>query len=270
MEAKMITYREFRPHQGLAELVSRAWRMALSQRDRGPFEFSIPPDGTTNLVAIVVDQNDAAFRILGPSLIATRVVIQPNTKVFGLRLRPHIAAITLSALPPVGSNQPRTLPDQSVVIARLWSLLAEFARDVLPPKDITFDPCNLPEGDGIVSDIAKIIEAAGGRLRLSLLESQFDLGGRQLRRRFRAATGLSMKQYAAVQQLRTALTIAIAGHCAADTSEAAGYADQAHLACDTKARFGKSFRGVVSNIGAIEHAFDDGVRNLQDPLDADD
>ena len=268
METKGTTYREFKSHPGLAEIASCAWRVGSANGEHGPVGFSVPPDGTTNLVAIVVDRKEALFRIVGPSLNATSVMIQPNATIFGLRLRPHIAASTMSALPSVGSNEPRSMGDETMAIGRLWSWLAEFARDVRPPKDIAFDPCNLPEGDRTVSEIAKLIEAVGGRLRLSSLDSYFDLGSRQIRRRFRTATGLSMKQYAAVQQLRTALTIAITGHGAAATSEAAGYADQAHLARDTKARFGRSFGAVVSTIGSIEHAFahGDDVRNIQDPI----
>jgi AraC-like DNA-binding protein len=106
--------------------------------------------------------------------------------------------------------------------ADIWRTLGEWALSHI---------ANSEPPDGIVRRALCSIAARGGDISTGALAREAHLGVRQLQRRFVYATGYTIKSYARVRRLRTALELRMAGDSSwSMTAATAGFADQAHLA----------------------------------------
>ena len=91
-----------------------------------------------------------------------------------------------------------------------------------------------PRLDPAVMRCVSLIMSSAGALSIARTAAEVGLSERQLRRRFRAATGLTPKELARVRRVRAAAVDAVYAHTVHWGGVAAdrGYADQSHLSCE--------------------------------------
>ena len=90
---------------------------------------------------------------------------------------------------------------------------------------------SVPRLDSAVMQCVSLIMSSEGALPIARIAAEVGLSERQLRRRFRAATGLTPKEFARVRRVRAAAVDAVYAHTVHWGGIAAecGYADQSHL-----------------------------------------
>jgi AraC-like DNA-binding protein len=112
-----------------------------------------------------------------------------------------------------------------------------------------------PERDAVVREAVCAIVAQRGELSIAALAREVGLSGRQLLRRFRAATGLTPKEFARVRRLRSVTAGLLAGDAGGWSATAArfGFADQAHLVHEFARMTGLTPTAFRARLAAIEH-----------------
>lgn len=236
------------------------WRFAVEPQDPPSFTHVIPPDGTVNLAAIAMPGHPPILTITGPSSRAHLVPAMHGMAAAGVRLQPGAAPLLLrtDAAQFVGILQPYCPRDRDET-AFAEALLAYAGHaDAARALGAGFATlcARLPSVDPLVARLAQ-------RLRLNPLETEIapavaetDLGPRQMRRRFVAATGLAPKVFARIQRLRNAVLIALETPAAnwAHVAAEAGFADQAHFNRDVARAFGITPTNLLAYLGTIRHA----------------
>jgi len=110
-----------------------------------------------------------------------------------------------------------------------------------------------PPLDPVVVDAVSTILRLAGSLSVGDLGPELGLSARQLRRRFRSATGLSPKELARVARIRTSLVDALFREEWAGLAAAHGFADQPHLIREYQRVLGDTPQRVLKGLQAIEH-----------------
>ena len=244
-----------------------AWRFALEDHDPPVFEHLAPPDGATNIVAVVGPDGQIMARLIGPALAERRIPVMRGWRYAGLRLRPEAAlAVTGRAPDPALSEPLATDGPFAAIIADLAALALDRWRD---GAGIAAALAGIAGQDRGVADAVDRLAISGGIVPIARLAQEAGIGARQFRRRFLAATGISAKQYASIQRVRRALLLSLGDPDWAGVASAAGFADQPHLARDIKGRFGAAPAPVRGYLGGIRHELIAPVRFVQDAAPRD-
>ncbi len=220
-----LTYREWR--DDVTDDVRCLW-VAPASAEAGP----VVPDGCLDIL-----WRDGRLFVTGPD---THVVAAPpGGPIAGLRFRPGRAGAALGI-------SPRDLRDERVPLADLWGTDAERLHEQLSrsPSAVaaarqiagavaarTSSPADpAPGSDPVAAEAVRRIEATAGRVRLSTLAADLQLGERQLRQRVTMQIGYGPKMFARVVRLHTALrALHHESTELAEIAAATGFADQAHL-----------------------------------------
>jgi AraC-like DNA-binding protein len=247
-----MIYREVALPDSLRLVALCGWLFTLEQDDPPVVVHSSPPDGTTNLLLTRSPEGGLHPQIVQPSLTAMTIPVARGFTYAGLRLRPEAAAGVTGEPPRIGP--PKPLPAGGP-FAGLWLDLADLMNDRTSWARTAAALEAFPPTDRAVSLAVDLLIASGGATAVADLAARLGLSERQFRRRFHAATGISPKQYAAVQRVRRALILSLAEANWADIAYEAGFADQPHLARDIKERFGAAPGRVGGYLGGIRHEF---------------
>jgi AraC-like DNA-binding protein len=198
----------------------------------------ILPDGCMDLMWV-----DGELQIAGPDTYAHVMAHEPGTRYVGLRFAP-------GAGPSVFGVPACELRDQRVPLAAVWPSadvrrMAERVTDSATRgralERIAMDRlAGTPPFDW--SGVTDVLRRTGSVARAAELAG---LGERQLHRRCLAAFGYGPKTLARILRLNRALDLARTGIGLADVAAAVGYADQAHLARDTRELAGVPMRRLL-------------------------
>lgn len=106
---------------------------------------------------------------------------------------------------------------------------------------------------GVRRALLSIVRSRGD-VTMADVAAEAGLGLRQLQRRFVAATGLTLREWARIRRLRESIALRM-GNDAGWSAIAAesGYADHAHLAREFRAMVGLAPTDVAERLHAIEH-----------------
>lgn len=109
--------------------------------------------------------------------------------------------------------------------------------------------------DPLVARAVETIVASCGSARIGDVAAEVGIGERQLQRRFRAAVGLTPKEFSRMRRIRQACLLALQRDDAAlaGVSADAGFADQAHLTREFGDVFGWSPRLMLAYLERIDH-----------------
>lgn len=109
-----------------------------------------------------------------------------------------------------------------------------------------------PLDDAVMTAVFRLLQ--DHERRPSELAREVGLSPRQLRRRFRAAVGLSAKELARIERLRAAAVGTVLGDRPwVDLAAAGGYADQAHLVREFRRLLGLTPTGFDAHARRIRH-----------------
>jgi AraC-like DNA-binding protein len=193
----------------------------------------VVPDGSADIIWHGDGRRVTVFAA-GPDTEAQLAPLAPGGRMVGIRFAPGAASAVLGI--PLDE-----LCNQRVPLAELWGPvadeLAERVAGCARPEEglaaavqqrLTEPP------DPTASAIARRLEFAAGPGVVSRLAAEVGVSERQLQRRCRSAFGYGPKTLHQVLRFQRALRLARAGGRLADVAAVVGYADQAHLARDTR------------------------------------
>ena len=249
-----IYYGELPPGSGLRPFVTCYWHWRV-RSDVGPFTHTVPPDGSVSLLYM----RGLGFGLMGPRTEPMQVPSGGGRHVWGVRFRPGATAgldgLDANAL----RNQTRfgPLPGLEPQHASLTEALASDPgeEEAAAAWEAALLPLfqDTPPVDGAVVRAVSSIFHAGGKLSIADLGPKVGLSPRQLRRRFRTATGLSPKELARVCRVRSSLIEAFFSEEWAALAAAHGFADQAHLTNEYRRLAGDSPERYLRYLRTIEH-----------------
>lgn len=243
MPAKPLHYVEMRAAPALAGVVASYWGFSIHALPHPGFTHHVWPDGCAGLaISSALDRPPVAV-VVGATVTAATVAVHQGEQYWGIRFRPEAGG-------PCCGRSATAMRDQHInardvfgdALTPLIALLSAFRdADDAPRAAAALDqwlldtlPPALPI-DALVRAAVDLIIADDGTRPMSSVATRLGITPRQLQRRFRAATGLTPKEYASIRRGRAALKrIALPhpGSAPAGLSQlaaASGYADQAHL-----------------------------------------
>jgi methylphosphotriester-DNA--protein-cysteine methyltransferase len=254
-------FREVAPSPDLVQFVRSHWEFSVRQDAGGPFAHDVFPDGC---VSISYGRNPAfpgaRLSVLGPRVQVFTVPVWGGHCFRGVRLAPAAAAAVLG-------REPGTLrdfvPDLAEIAPELAASLIgplgavstfEATAEVFETALRALDP-RADRIDPVAAAAASMVIEAGGDVLISEVAAAVGLGQRQLERRFRAAVGLTPKEFARVRRLRVAARSLVTSEAAtwADRAAEAGFADQAHMTRQFGSIAGASPKRFEKRVREIDH-----------------
>ena len=254
-----FAYHEHPPAPPVAASVLSYWAFEASGTAPEPTEHTVWPDGCTSLAVAIVPGARPQLLCIGATADARRLPVTPGARYVGVRFWPDTGAACTGY--PASLLRDALLPVPTDFVAS-WSVLAEsvatvpHVRDAWPLLDAwtaTLSPRIAP--DALVRQCIHAVAAAAGDVRVAALAASLGPSARTLQRRFAAATGLTVKEYARIRRLRTALEARLKNADGAWSVLAAelGYADQSHLVREFSALCGQAPRAADAHLARIAH-----------------
>jgi AraC-like DNA-binding protein len=205
---------------------------------RGTSNGSLPlrvlPDGCADVIWRD-DGGSVTTLVAGPDTQAQLAPLAEGSRMVGVRFAPGAAHAVLGI--PLDEVRDQRLPLRE--LSGPWSeedLAERVALSDRPELGLAAavrERISAPP-DATAAAMARRLEFDAGPGVVSRLAADLGLSERQLQRRCRAAFGYGPKTLQQVLRFRRALRLARAGGRLADVAAVVGYADQAHLARDTR------------------------------------
>jgi AraC-like DNA-binding protein len=254
-----MRYREFTPPAAVGDVVTRFWLMSTEDADAGT-SHRVLPDGCVDLIVLRRGNGVVSVTVRGPRLTPLFVPIEGGEHFWGARLLPDAGPLVVGV--PAAQLMEQMLPGASCFgadAARLGDALSaardEHAvpvtwQDWLAPRIAA-----LPPMDSRVRLAIVAINAMDGSIEVPRLAAMVSLSVRQLQRRFREATGLTVKSYARIRRLRRSLVHLVDDreHTWSEVASRLGFADQSHLINEFGRLAGARPSDIAAYVHAIEH-----------------
>jgi AraC-like DNA-binding protein len=225
------TYRESSPPRALAEHVAVVWGRHGASNGSPPVR--VVPDGSADIIWRDDGRSVTAFTA-GPDTEAQLSPLPDGSRMVGIRFAPGAADAVLGV--PLDE-----LRDLRVPLSELWGTIAD---ELVERVALSDRPAHTlatlvreridARPDPTASAIARQLEFAIGPGVVSGVAEQVGVSERQLQRRCRTAFGYGPKTLHQVLRFQRALRLARAGGRFADVAAVVGYADQAHMARETR------------------------------------
>lgn len=254
-----MLYEEFGPPARQCGRVATYWHFAVREEDPPAFEHVIVPDGTASLACAWIAPAGRAFAsYVGPRRTALRLMVYRDSRYWGVRFKPGAAPLAgVEGLLEKSGGLGEILPEaESRIVGRVGE--DSSTAEVLGVLEGVVDELMGLAGavDGVVARAMERVEEAHGLVRVEELAEEAGLSARQFLRRFRAAAGLTPKEYARMRRVRWACVQAVLGEEEAGWAGVAGgsgFADQAHLSREFRRVFGWTPRMTEEYLKRIEH-----------------
>lgn len=237
---KPLQYVEMEPSAAVSDIVVSYWGFAVHALPTPDFVHRVWPDGCVLLAMGFTDGVSTLSAISGTSTVANAVNVKAGERYWGIRFRPEAGAISCgrdavelrdqklwaqavfgdALLTMVRALEHVTDSDEAARIMDAWML-----EHRVPAASI----------DSLVGEAVRHIVRTDGTGSMRDVADALNITSRQLQRRFRAATGLTPKEYANIRRARAALRRVAMGESPralggwARVAADSGYADQAHL-----------------------------------------
>jgi AraC-like DNA-binding protein len=213
--------------------VLRYWEFRV--QEGAPAEHRVPPDGCTSLLVASGPRRFPMLIASGPWLEPLTIPVWPADRFVGVRLQPGAAAPFLGVDPVTRSNtaapQPTLFgqPTGSLAAALAGAPTLAAAASVMDAAFLEVVP-RLDPPDPLVGRVVAALVQSRGAGRIAAIAAELAVSPRTLLRRFRAATGITPKQYARVVRFRLAAMELLDDPVRlSQVAAVGGYADQPHL-----------------------------------------
>lgn len=195
------------------------------------------PDGCMDLL-----WDGVGLTVAGPDTVAKVHAAPAGSVMTGLRFAPGFAPRVLG-MPAVEFVDARPAIGEVWRVAdRLTDALATASDPGAALEALALSRWTRTSDDRLIDEVAAL--AAVGT-PVAVVADRVGLSSRQLHRRSLDAFGYGAKALGRILRLQRALALARAGVSPADAAARAGYADQPHLARDTKALAGVPLRALL-------------------------
>jgi AraC-like DNA-binding protein len=236
------------------------WEFRVESDDPGPVPHHVPPDGSTSIALVVQNGRVQHAAASGPWLEPLVVPVMPNCHYWGVRCRPESAGLVLGV-------SPEQLRDRNQLMDQLAPDLAGALRsEVATAKrlDQAAEAMNrvfaghlrrVEAPDSIARAAVDRLVQSRGEEAIGSLAGSLGVAPRTLLRRFRAATGLTPKQFARICRFRSAaMTLVVTGRPDwARVASGTGFADQAHMINEFKDLTGLTPEGLGERVRQTSH-----------------
>jgi AraC-like DNA-binding protein len=193
----------------------------------------VVPDGSADIIWRDDGRSVTTFTA-GPDTEAQLAPLRERSRMVGIRFAPGAADAVLGVPLDV-------LRDLRVPLAELWGPVADELAERVALSDrpeqtlatLVRERIDAPP-DPTASAIARRLEFAAGPGVVSAVAADVGVSERHLQRRCRTAFGYGPKTLHQVLRFQRALRLARAGGRLSDVAAVVGYADQAHMARDTR------------------------------------
>lgn len=250
-------YHEFAPGVEVAEIVARYWCLEPPEDVAPGYRHRVLPDGCVDLV--LVGRGDGFLTVRGPRDALLEVFLEPGDRFWGARLWPDVGGRLL------GVDAKSLVGVQAPAASFLGAGADGFARRVALNEDgwrqefdafLAAHGADLPPIDMKVRLALVALQASHGGASAPELGELVGLSVRQLQRRFKAATGLTLKTYARIRRLRGVIGHLLEGPPMSWASVAAslGFADQSHLIAEFRRLAGGRPAEVARYIAGLQHS----------------
>lgn len=258
-----MLYQEITPHPELAPYILDYWLFKMPPFEvlgKHEIQHVAPADGCVSLVLLYNKSQQLSMAlVVGPSTDAVQTVVEPDTVYLGIRFIPGMFCALFDTkgqnlknlkipvqyilpnldLQPLLQQLSTEFKDFSQVDAYLLRLLAS-------KKPVPFDE--------EVNRAVRLILASGGNIPIHEVLAQACLSERQLQKRFKRCTYLSMKELAKICRLRHAIAkVHLGQKTISDAVHEAGYFDQAHYNHDLHQATKRTPEEFYKHISQIEH-----------------
>lgn len=255
-----IVYRESPAVAPLAQVAAGFWEFQVAELKNPPYEHHVPPDGCVSLaVRYTADTERPAVVMVGPRTEAFVAPVYGGEHYLGVRLLPH------AAKPLLGEQLEKSVGFVGPV-EQLLPELAETLRSRLPAKfesqpimaafsEEVRKAVASDQLDPLVAAAVESLVRCGGLLSVAELAERLAISPRHLQRCFRAATGLTPKQFARIRRFRTAAAELLQAKPRPWVTVAldSGYSDQSHLSREFSQIVGLTAEELRAKHEAIEH-----------------
>jgi AraC-like DNA-binding protein len=224
-------YRERRPPAALAGHVASLWVRDVPSSAAATVR--VVPDGSADIMWLHQDSTVTTL-VAGPDSHVQSTELTRGSRMVGLRFAPGAASAVLGL--PLDAVR-----DQRIPLSELWGPAAiELAErtalsgepELILAAAVRQRITDPPEAS--TSLIATTLERASGPGAVAQLADELGLSPRQLHRRCLTAFGYGPKTLQQVLRFQRALRLARAGRRLADVAVVSGYADQSHLARESR------------------------------------
>lgn len=263
-----MRYEEFDPDPALVPWVQCYAEFAVLEPPESPYMHLVVPDGCAHLTYLRPPPmpggagSGRALILSGPRMAGAEHPIVGRLICWDVKLRPHGLGLLglevrewVDRATPLADGLERPGRLARGLTTRLDACeTVEDARVVLDAALRSLVP-GAAGPDELVAEAVREIEASDGGESIGELAGRLEISERQLQRRFRAAVGLTPKQFARIRRFRACARNLIAERPEAwgRVALAHGYADQAHLNREFARLSGRSPNRLASYIARIEH-----------------
>lgn len=253
-------YAEYAPAGDVAQYVASYWSFDVAGDADAPVH-DVLPDGCISLSCrTAADGTIDPPVVLGPRLTRLSVPVRSGDRYFGVRFWPDAGGAALRT--PAEALRDEVQPADRLLGPAAGALAVAIAR--APAVDDRVHVCDealravLAEAwplDPTARAALMLLIAAGGDVAVRTLAGSVGTGNRQLQRRFRAAVGLTMKEFARIRRVRVAAAALLEDQRAgaAQLAVLAGFADQPHLIRELARVAGASPTALRERLEAIRH-----------------
>jgi AraC-like DNA-binding protein len=228
------TVRDLPPSARLGRHATCVWVQEVAPWSTS-FEHRRAPTGSAELICAL----GSAPRVLGPHTGPTAATLEPGRTIVGVRLRPEATAATLG-LPA------SELVDQEIALDDLWRGAGERLGEAIAAARTPDAAARTLEAAVGARTPPDPLVAEAVRHLVADRRPELFISDRQLRRRFKAATGLTPKTLHRILRFQRFLALAWTSDKPsaelARLAAEAGYADQAHLTREAARLEGRSPR----------------------------
>jgi AraC-like DNA-binding protein len=256
----LFHYSERYPAEALKPWLWNYWEFRVESESPSPVDHHVPPDGSTSIALVMASGSLHHAAVSGPWLEPLVVPAMPGLPYYGVRFRPESGGLALGVEADrlLNKNQPLASLAPGLT-RRLTGALAgsEGFDQVVAALDAVFSDHFHQTGhpDNIARDAVNVLIATRGEMAIAALATALELTPRTLLRRFRAATGLSPKQFARICRFRHAAFRLMGANRPgwAEVASGTGFADQAHMINEFKDLTGLTPEGLEALVRKTSH-----------------
>lgn len=236
------------------------WSFQADQSLGPTAQYTVWPDGCTSVALLRRPGAPAAVLCVGPRKGAMHPPVTAGQRVWGVRFWPDAleAAIGIDA-PSLRDHlgfAPQSVEDRLGALLRALPEGEDAERIFAALDDSLVTPLEgAPLPDARIREAVRLIVEARGKVAMQDVARGAGIGLRHLQRRFPAATGLTLREYARIRRLRQALAQHLDARprgwsrIAADT----GFVDHAHLTREFRALTGLPPTDASEQLARTEH-----------------
>ncbi len=250
-----MLYREFKPGARLQSWVAAYWHFRVNTSAGAQILHTIP---LTGAAMMAVGMSGGWIAVDGPRTRPLQVPVHAGDEFWGVHFVPGAAEWLLGRALRDAHVSAESFAAPSWISGTLARL--EQVRTLSNArKALDLSLCELtkrtPHLDPHVLACIGLIIRSNGSLPISQIAAAIGLSERQLRRRFRATSGLTPKEFARVRRARAALVDAahapLPRWC--EIALERGFADQAHLIAEFRRTLGTTPRSMMRHVRRIRH-----------------